>query len=183
MKEYLFMEEKIKIKFDEELAQLLENEWFWLHNFNTNEKQNEEQKKHNEKMAQSLKEKLEEKYPNISLDVDTIKRLGVKYTKRKRQEESKRVFKKDWEKYREEQKQYPDWISAGSVLDVQVTHGLLKRENELRKNEVESPMEELKIIIAASKVDPYNLDMNLLDYLRKRKLARKIYKPIITNYV
>ena len=48
--------------------------------------------KHNEKMAQSLKEGLEEKYPNISLDINTIKRLGVQYTKWTRQKESERAL-------------------------------------------------------------------------------------------
>lgn len=175
------MEEKIQTKFDEELTELLKNEWFWLHNFNTNEKPNEEQMKHNEKQAQDLKEKLEKKYPNISLDVNTIKRLGIQYTKWTRNEEAKRDLKNDWKKYNEEQKKYPDWISPGSVLDVQVTHRLLKRDAELRKNKIESPMEELKIIVTAGKVDPNNLDMNMLEYLRKRKLVRKIHKSIIAD--
>lgn len=169
------MEEKSETKFDEELIELLENEWFWLFNFNTDEKQNKEKMEHNEKQAQSLKEKLEQKYPNISLDINTIKRLGIQYSKWRAKENGKKSLENDWEKHKKEQKEYPDWISPGSVLDVEVTHRLLKREEQLRKNNIESPMPELKIIVASSKVNPNNLDMDILEYLRKRKVDREIY--------
>lgn len=61
---------------------------------------------------------------------------------------------------------------------------LRERESALeeqRKEKTEKQAKELEEI--ASKVDPNNLDMNLLECLRKRKLARKISKSIITKYV
>lgn len=52
---------------------------------------------------------------------------------------------------------------------------------EQRKEKTEKQAKDLEEI--ASKVDPNNLDMKLLECLRNRKLARKIFKSIITKYV
>lgn len=52
---------------------------------------------------------------------------------------------------------------------------------EQRKEKTEKQTKDLEEI--ASKVDPNNLDMKLLECLRNRKLARKISKSSITKYV
>ena len=52
---------------------------------------------------------------------------------------------------------------------------------EQRKEKTEKQAKDLEEI--ASKVDPNNLDKNLLECLRNRKLARKISKSSITKYV
>lgn len=168
---------------DQEINELLKNELFWLSNFSTTKKTDlfrsttltKEQINHNENQANSLKSNIEKKYPNIEIDLDYIKELGDKYSKWTKYSSSKKDIEAWEQNYKKEQEKFPDWISSGSVLDVQTWFRHNRRKEDVELQKCEFPKEDLRMLVIAGKVDPSNLDMNLIEYLRQRTMERKIY--------